>query len=149
MILQSFLNKCSQLYCLTFHITQHPLMCTRIELQYKVCRLGKSPHISDMQSVEREREALASHMVTLTHSQNAANIVDRDCIAPSRITHDNEAEFDNSDDHLDNEDTPVALGPSHLLANTHAIPVEEQQVYLPCNGELAEVEINLCKIQAS
>ena len=149
MILRSFLNKCSELYCLTFHIPQHPLMCTRIELRDKVRRLGKSPHISDTQSVEREREALASHIITLTHLQNAANIADRDCIAPSRITRDNEAEFDNSDDRLDDEDTPAASGPSHLPADTNAIPVEEQQVYLPCNGELADVEINLRKIQAS
>jgi hypothetical protein len=48
------------------------------------------------------------------------------------------------------EDTPVASGPLHLSANiTNAIPVEEQQIYLPCNGALADVEINLHKNQAS
>jgi hypothetical protein len=48
------------------------------------------------------------------------------------------------------EDTPVALGPSHLLANiTNAIPVEGQQIYLSCNGALADVEINLHKNQAN
>jgi hypothetical protein len=124
-------------------------MCIRIELRDKVRRLGKSPHVSDTQTVEREREALASHMVTLTHLQNAANIADHE-IAPSRITHDNEGEFDSSDD-LDpaEDDTPAASGLSNRPANTHAIPVEEQQVYLPCNGNFAEVEINLRKNQAS
>ena len=102
-----------------------------------------------MQSVEQEREALASHMGTLTHFQNAAHIADHD-IAPSRITCDNEAEFDNSDDlEPSDEDTPVASGPSHLLADINAIPVEEQQLYLPCNGHLADVEIHLHKNQAS
>ena len=103
-----------------------------------------------MQSVEREREALASRMVTLTHLQNAADIADHD-IAPSRITRENEAEFNDSDD-LDSsdEDTPAASGPSHWSADiTNAIPVEEQQVYLPFNGALANVEINLRKNQAS
>lgn len=125
-------------------------MCTRIELRDKVRRLGKSPQVSDMQSVERERETLGSHMVTLTQLQNAAHIADHE-ISPSRITQDNEAEFDNSDD-LDpyNEDGPAASGPSHSPPNiTSAIPVEEQQVYLPCNGDLADVEIALRKNQAS
>jgi hypothetical protein len=125
------------------------LICTRIELQDKVCRLGKSPQASDTQSVKREREALASHLVTLTQLQNAANIADHEII-PSRITRDNEAEFDNSDD-LDpsDEDTPAASGPSHSSADiTNAIPVE-QQIFLPCNGALADVEINLRKNQAS
>jgi hypothetical protein len=47
------------------------------------------------------------------------------------------------------KDTPVASGPLHLPADTNAIPVEEQQLYLPCNGHLADVEIHLCKNQAS
>ena len=114
-------------------------MCTRIELQDKVHRLGKSPHISDMQSVEQEREALTSHMVTLTHLQNAANIADLDTIAPSRITHNNEAKFDHSDDCPANKDTPAASGPSHLPADTNAIPVEEQPIYLPCDGDHIDV----------
>jgi hypothetical protein len=126
------------------------LICTRIELRDKVRRLGKSPQASDTQSVEREREALASHLVTLTQLQNAADIADHEII-PSHITRDNEAEFDNSDD-LDpsDEDTPAASGPSHSSADiTNAIPVEEQQIFLPCNGALAHVEINLRKNQAS
>jgi hypothetical protein len=101
------------------------------------------------QTVEREREALASHMVTLTHLQNAAVIADHE-IAPSRITHDNEGEFDSSDD-LDpaEDDIPVASRPSNRPAHTHAIPVEEQQIYLPSNGNFADVEIDLRKNQAS
>ena len=125
-------------------------MCTRIELRDTVRRLGKSPQVSDMQSVEREREALASHLVTLTHLRNAAEVADHD-ITPSRITRDNEAEFDNSDD-LDpsDEDSPAPSGPSHPSPDiTNAIPVEEQQIYLPYNGALADVEINLRKNQAS
>ena len=88
-------------------------------------------------------------MVTLTHLQNAANIADHD-ITPSQITCDNQAEFDNSDD-IDPSDkeTPSSLGTSHLPANTNTIPVEEQHVYLPCNGDLTDVEINLWKNQAS
>jgi len=43
------------------------LICFRIELWDKVHRLGKSPHLSDTQAVEQEREALTSHMVTLMH----------------------------------------------------------------------------------
>jgi hypothetical protein len=44
----------------------------------------------------------------------------------------------------------MALGPSHSSADiTNAIPVEEQQIFLPCNGALADVEINLRKNQAS
>jgi hypothetical protein len=86
----------------------------------------------------------------LTHLQNAADIADHEII-PSCITHDNEAEFDNLDD-LDpsDENTPAASGPSHSSANiTNAILVEEQQIFLPCNGVLADVEINLHKNQAS
>jgi len=88
-------------------------------------------------------------MVTLTHLQNAADIANHD-IAPSQITHDNQAEFDNSND-IDPSDkeTPSSSGTSHLLANTNTIPVEEQHVYLPCNGDLADVEVNLQKNQAS
>lgn len=105
--------------------------------------------MADTQSVEREREALASHMVTLTQLKNAANIADLD-ITPSRITRDNEAEFDNSDDlEPSDEETPPASGPSHLPADTISIPVEEQQLYLPRNGHLADVEIHLRKNQAS
>jgi hypothetical protein len=48
------------------------------------------------------------------------------------------------------EDTPAASVPSHSSADiTNAIPVEEQQIFLPCNGALADVEITLCKNQAS
>jgi hypothetical protein len=85
-------------------------------------------------------------MATLTDLQNAANVADHD-IAPSQISHYN---VDNSDD-LDpsDEDTPTASGPSHLPADRNAIPVEEQEVYLPFNGLLAEVEIQLRKNQAS
>ena len=99
-----------------------------------------------MQSVERERAALASHMATLTDLQNAANVADHD-IAPSQISH---YTFNNSDD-LDpsNDDTCTALGPSHLPTDRNAIPVEEQEVYLPFNGPLAEVEMHLRKNQAS
>ena len=118
-----------------------------LNYETKVRRLGNSPHVSDMQSVEREREALASHMVTLKHLQNSANIADHE-IAPSQIRRDNEAEFDSSDE-LDpaKDHTPAASGPSNPRA--HPIPVEEQQVYLPYNGNLADVEINLHKNQAS
>ena len=125
------------------------MICTRIELRDKVRRLGTSSLVADTQSVQRERDALTSHMVTLTHLQNAADIAAHD-IAPSRITHDNEAEFDNSDDlELSDEDTPAASGPSHLPADTNAIPVEEQHLYLPHNGHLADVEIHHRKNQAS
>jgi len=83
------------------------------------------------------------------HLQNAADIANHD-IAPSRITCNNQAEFDNSDniDPSDKE-TLSSLGTSHLPADTNTIPVEEQHVYLPCNGDLADVEINLRKNQAS
>src|SRR3979490_2003170 len=103
-------------------------MCTRIELRDKVRQLGKSPQVSDMQSVERERETLGSHMVTLTQLQNAAHIADHE-ISPSHITQDNEAEFDNSDD-LDpyNEDCPAASGPSHSPPNiTSAIQLRSNK----------------------
>ncbi|KAF8221961.1 hypothetical protein L208DRAFT_1325044, partial [Tricholoma matsutake] len=68
----------------------------QIELRDKVHRLGTSPNVSDMQSVEREREALTSHMETLTDLQNAANVANHD-IAPSQISHYN---VDNSDDFI-------------------------------------------------
>jgi hypothetical protein len=122
------------------------LAYTRIELRDKVRRLGTSPTVSDTQSVERERQALASHIATLTNLQNAANVPDHD-IAPSQISHYN---VDNSDDlEPSDEDTPTTSGPSHLPAERNAIPVEEQQVFLPFNGSLAEVEIQLRKNQAS
>ena len=125
------------------------MICTRIELRDKVRRLGKSPHISDTQAVERDREALTSHMATLTHLQNVVDIADHD-VAPSRITRDNEAEFDNLDDIGPSEkETPASSGPSHLRADINTIPIEERPVYLPCNGDLAYVEINLRKNQAS
>ena len=68
-----------------------PLFC-RIDLRHKVRRLGKSPQVSDVQFVERERQALASHMITLTQLQSAANVGNHQ-IAPSCITADNEAEL--------------------------------------------------------
>ena len=95
-----------------------------------------------MQFVERERQALASHMITLTQLQSAANVGDHQ-IAPSRITADNEAEFDLSD-----EETPAA-GTSQFSDVAYAIPVEEQQIQLPSNGHPAKVEILLRKNQAS
>jgi hypothetical protein len=52
---------------------------------------------------------------------------------------ENEAEFD-SEDNLDPAEDDN-LGPSNLLA--HTVPVEEQQVYLPCDGNLTDIEINL------
>jgi hypothetical protein len=121
-----------------------------LNYETKSCRLGKSPHRLQTHNLFKwEREALTAHLVTLAHLQNAADIANHE-IAPSRITCDNEAEFDNLDD-LDppDEDTPAALGSSHLPANTNAIPVEEQQVYLLCNGAIADVEINLQNNQAS
>lgn len=117
----------------------------------KVRRLGKSPHMSDTQAVEREREALTSHMVTLTQLQNAADIADHD-IASSWINRDNEGEFDTpgelDDDTASAAAAASAAGPSNLPA-TSTISVEEQQVYLPRHGHLAEVEIKLRKCQAS
>lgn len=66
------------------------------------------------------------------------------------LPHESPAEFDNSDDlEPSDEDTPDASGPSHLPADTISIPVEEQQLYLPRNGHLADVEIYLRKNQAS
>ena len=97
--------------------------------------------MADTQAVERDREALTSHMVTLTHLQNNANIADHS-LAPSRITHENEAEFDNTNE-IELED------PAHLPADTNSVPVEDQQVYLPCNGSIADVENLLRKNQAS
>jgi hypothetical protein len=48
------------------------------------------------------------------------------------------------------KDTPAASGPSYSSADiTNAIPVEEQQIFLPCNRALTDVEINLHKNQAS
>jgi hypothetical protein len=125
------------------------LIITRIELRDKVRRLGKSPHISDTQAVEREREALTSHMVTLTQLQNAADIDDHD-IAPTWINRDTEGAFDTPGE-LDNDTASAsasAAGPSNLPA-TSTIAVEEQQVYLPRHGHLADVEIKLRKSQAS
>jgi hypothetical protein len=107
--------------------------------------------MSDMQAVEREREALTSHMVTLTQLQNAADIADHD-ITSSWINHENEGEFDTLGE-LDNGTAlapalaPTA-GPSNLPAAS-TISVEDQQVYLPHHGHLADVEIKLCKFQAS
>jgi len=111
------------------------LICFRIELWDKVCRLGKSPHLSDTQAVECEREALTSHMVTLTHLQNAADIANTD-IAPSQITHDNQAwiwqlqwhrPFRQRDSffirHFSSSSQPQTL-----------FQLSEQHVYLPCNG---------------
>jgi hypothetical protein len=85
-------------------------------------------------------------MITLRHLQNTANIAEHD-IAPSRTTRNNEAEVHNFDDidPFDDEETPA----SSLMADTNTIPVEEQQVYLPCNGDLANVEIKLRRNQAS
>ena len=85
-------------------------------------------------------------MATLTDLQNAANVADHD-IAPSQISHytvNNSDDLDPSDD-----DTCTASGPSHLPTDRNAIPVEEQEVYLPFNGPLVEVEIQLRKNQAS
>jgi hypothetical protein len=97
-----------------------------------------------MQSVEWEREALTSHMITLKHLQSAANIAENQ-IAPSCTICDNEAEFDISD-----EEAVVASGASQLSADVrHTILVEEEQIYLPSNGCLAQVEILLQKNQAS
>ena len=107
--------------------------------------------MSDTQAVEREREALTSHMVTLTQLQNAADIADHD-IASSWINRDNEGEFDTpgelDDDTASAPAAASAAGPSNLPA-TSTISVEEQQVYLPRHGHLAEVEIKLRKCQAS
>ena len=90
-------------------------------------------------------------MVTLTQLQNAANIADHD-IASSWINCDNEGKFDTPGE-LDDAATSasasaLAAGPSNLPA-TSTISVEEQQVYLPHHGHLAEVEIKLWKSQAS
>jgi hypothetical protein len=87
-------------------------------------------------------------MVTLTQLQNAANIADHD-IARSWINRDNEGEFDTPGELDDDTPSASAAGPSHLPAETSNVPVEEQQVYLPCHGNLADVEIKLRKIQAS
>jgi hypothetical protein len=107
--------------------------------------------MSDTQAVEWEREALTSHMVTLTQLQNTADIANHD-ITSSWINHENEGEFDTLGE-LDNgmalAPTPApAAGLSNLPAAS-TISVEEQQVYLPCHGHLAKVEIKLQKSQAS
>ena len=118
-----------------------------------------------MQAVEWEREALTCHMVTLTQLQNTADIADHD-IASSWINRDNEGDFETLGE-LDNDTASVpaaasamavasamaaasalAAGPSVLPASS-TISVEEQQVYLPHHGHLAEVEIKLQKCQAS
>jgi hypothetical protein len=95
-----------------------------------------------VQFVEYKRQAPASHIITLTQLQSAANVADHQ-IAPSCITPDNEAKFDLSD-----EET-LAAGTSQFSDVTCAIPVEEQQIQLPSDGHLAKVEILLQKNQAS
>ena len=73
--------------------------------------------MANTQAVEWDREALTSHMVTLTHLQNNASIANHS-LAPSRITHENEAEFDNTNE-IELEDV------AHLPANTNSVPVED------------------------
>jgi hypothetical protein len=77
-------------------------------------------------------------LVTLTHLQNAANIAYHD-IAPSWIMQENKAKFDSEDDLDPAKDDNLGLS-NH---QAHTIPVEEKQVYLPCNGNLTNVKFNL------
>ena len=99
--------------------------------------------------MEREREALASYLITLKHLQHTANISDHQIGPPSRLPEQG-AEFDIAEETDSSEETPVVSAPSQSSADPiNAAAVENQQILLPCEGHFTDVEISLRKKQAS
>jgi hypothetical protein len=93
--------------------------------------------------VEREREALASYLITLKHLQHAANISDHQIGPPLHIPEQG-AEFDIAEETDSLEEIPVVSAPSQSSAHAiNATAVENQQILLPHEGHFTDVEISL------